>query len=56
MRANSYAVDTAEEGEDGLFKAGCTDCDALVFDVMLPDTPDAPLLEFLRRTMGAVYA
>src|SRR6185295_4823567 len=36
LREEGYAVDTAAEGEDGLFKAESADYDAVVLDVMLP--------------------
>ncbi|MEO6784510.1 MAG: response regulator, partial [Chthoniobacteraceae bacterium] len=36
LREEGYAVDTAEDGEDGLFKAESTNYDAIVLDVMLP--------------------
>jgi len=36
LRREGYAVDTAEDGEDGLYKAQSTDYDAIVLDVMLP--------------------
>src|SRR5262245_65945481 len=49
LREAGYAVDTAEEGEDGLFKAGCTDYDAIVLDVMLPRLDGWQVLERLRK-------
>ncbi len=36
LREEGYAVDTAEDGDDGLFKAQTYDYDAVVLDVMLP--------------------
>ncbi|TDU81105.1 two-component system OmpR family response regulator [Prosthecobacter fusiformis] len=36
LREENYAVDTAEDGEDGLFKARNDGYDAIVLDVMLP--------------------
>lgn len=36
LRDEGYAVDTADNGEDGLFNAESTDYDAIVLDVMLP--------------------
>jgi len=36
LREENYAVDTAEDGEDGLFKAQNESYDAIVLDVMLP--------------------
>jgi two-component system OmpR family response regulator len=36
LREEGYAVDTAANGENGLFKAESYDYDAVVLDVMLP--------------------
>ena len=36
LRKQGYAVDTAADGEEGLYKAKCNDYDAIVMDVMLP--------------------
>ncbi len=36
FRENGYAVDGAEDGETGLFKATEWDYDAVILDVMLP--------------------
>jgi two-component system OmpR family response regulator len=36
LREEGYAVDTANDGEDGLFNAESYDYDAIVLDVMLP--------------------
>ena len=36
LREEGYAVDTADNGDDGLFNAEGTDYDAIVLDVMLP--------------------
>ena len=36
LREEGYAVDTADNGDDGLFNAEGTDYDAMVLDVMLP--------------------
>ena len=36
LRKQGYAVDTAADGEDGLYKAQANDYDAIVLDVMLP--------------------
>lgn len=36
LREENYAVDTAEDGEDGLYKAREGEYDAIVLDVMLP--------------------
>ena len=49
LRAEGYAVDTAEDGIDGLSKARETDYDAILLDVMLPGLDGWELLERLRR-------
>jgi two-component system OmpR family response regulator len=50
LREEGYAVDTAADGEDGLFKAESSDYDALVLDVMLPKMDGWELLQSLRKT------
>src|SRR5262245_55853687 len=49
LREAGYAVDTADAGDDGLFKAESYDYDAIVLDVMLPRLDGWELLERLRR-------
>jgi len=49
LREEGYAVDTAEDGEEGLFKATSWDYDAIVLDVMLPKLDGWSFLEKLRR-------
>jgi len=49
LREEGYAVDTAEDGEDGLFKATTWDYEAIVLDLMLPKLDGSVLLERLRR-------
>jgi len=49
LREEGYAVDLAENGEDGLFKAENYDYDAIVLDVMLPALDGCELLERLRE-------
>src|SRR5258706_15243152 len=49
LRETGYAVDTAENGEDGLYKAESWDYDAIVLDVMLPKLDGWALLHKLRR-------
>src|SRR5438093_6071007 len=49
LREEGYAVDTAEAGDDGLFKAGSYDYDAIVLDVMLPRLDGWEVLERLRK-------
>lgn len=50
LREEGYAVDTSEEGEDGLYKAIHSDYDAIVLDIILPDTTGWDVLERLRKT------
>ena len=49
LREASYSVDTAENGEDGLFKAVTWDYDAIILDVMLPQLDGWSVLAELRR-------
>jgi two-component system OmpR family response regulator len=49
LREEGYAVDTAAQGEDGLFKAESYDYDAVVLDVMLPKLDGWEVLKRLRR-------
>ena len=50
LREEGYAVDTADNGDDGLFNAEGTDYDAIVLDVMLPGLDGWELLKRLRKT------
>ena len=50
FREEGYAVDTAADGEDGLFKAESWDYNALVLDAMLPKLDGWTLLKRLRET------
>jgi two-component system OmpR family response regulator len=50
LREEGYAVDTAEAGDDGLFKAQSYDYDAVVLDIMLPRLNGWQLLKQLRQT------
>ena len=50
LREEGYAVDTANNGEDGLFKAENYDHDAVVLDVMLPKLDGWEILKRLRKT------
>jgi len=36
LREHSYAVDTAQDGESGLYQASINDYDVIVLDVLLP--------------------
>ena len=49
LREAGYAVDTAQTGDDGLYKAESSDYDAIVLDVMLPGLDGWELLKRLRR-------
>lgn len=48
LREEDYAVDTAADGEDGLFMAQETNYDAIVLDVMLPRLNGWDILKRLR--------
>jgi two-component system, OmpR family, response regulator len=50
LREEGYAVDTADNGHDGLFNAEGTDYDAIVLDVMLPGLDGWEILTRLRKT------
>jgi len=49
LREESYAVDTAANGDDGLFKAETYDYDAIVLDIMLPQIDGWEVLTRLRK-------
>ena len=49
LREEGYAVDTADAGDDGLYKAESYDYDAIVLDVMLPRLDGWEILERLRN-------
>jgi len=50
LREEGYAVDTADNGDDGLFNAEGTDYDAIILDVMLPGLDGWEILKRLRKT------
>jgi two-component system OmpR family response regulator len=50
LREEGYAVDTAADGEDGLYKAQSWEYDALVLDIMLPKLDGWELLKRVRQT------
>ena len=49
LREEGYAVDTADAGDEGLYKAENVDYDAVVLDVMLPRMDGWLVLEQLRK-------
>lgn len=49
LREEGYAVDTADHGDDGLYKALNADYDAILLDVMLPRLDGWQILERLRK-------
>lgn len=50
LRDEGYAVDSADNGEDGLFNAENTDYDAVILDVMMPRMDGWDVLKRLRKT------
>jgi len=50
LREEGYAVDTAADGEEGLFSAESNDYDAIVLDVMLPRLNGWEVLARLRKS------
>ena len=50
LREEGYAVDSANNGEDGLFNAESYDYDAIILDVMLPRLDGWGILKRLRKT------
>ena len=50
LREEGYAVDTAADGEEGLYKAQTWEYDALVLDVMLPRLDGWGVLQRLRQS------
>ena len=50
LREEGYAVDTADDGEDGLVKATTAEYDAIILDGMLPRMDGWELLRRLRAT------
>ncbi len=49
LREEGYAVDTADAGDEGLYKAESYDYDAMVLDVMLPRLDGWEVLARLRK-------
>jgi len=50
LREEGYAVDTAADGDDGLYKAESWEYDAIVLDIMLPKLDGWTVLQKLRRS------
>lgn len=50
LREEGYAVDTAPDGEEGLFKAEAWEYDAIVLDLMLPRVDGWQMLARLRKS------
>ena len=50
LRDEGYAVDTAANGDDGLFSAQNTDYDAVILDIMLPKLDGWEILKRLRKS------
>ena len=49
LRRSGYAVDTAEDGDEGLWLAEIHDYDVIVLDIMLPKLDGLSLLQRLRQ-------
>jgi two-component system, OmpR family, response regulator len=49
LREDGYAVDSAADGKDGIYKAETWDYDAIVLDVMLPEMDGWEILYRLRK-------
>ena len=54
LREQSYAVDVAADGEDGLFQASVNDYDAIILDVLLPKRDGYELCRELRTRGNTV--
>ncbi|MCZ6792491.1 MAG: response regulator transcription factor [Planctomycetota bacterium] len=50
LRDEGYAVDVADDGEEGLYKATTWEYDAIVLDIMLPGRNGLSVLGELRRS------
>ncbi|MEM1294815.1 MAG: response regulator transcription factor [Verrucomicrobiota bacterium] len=50
LRGEGYAVDTADNGDDGLMKALDTDYDTIILDVLMPGLDGWQVLEGLRKS------
>ncbi len=49
LERTGYAVDTASDGEEGLWMAGCAAYDAVILDIMLPKLDGLTLLRRMRE-------
>src|SRR5688572_27392363 len=49
LQDEGYAVDVAEDGEEGLYKATAWDYDVVVLDIMLPRKNGWDVLRGIRR-------
>lgn len=49
LREENYAVDTADDGEEGFYKAESWDYDAMILDIMLPKLDGWEILQRLRK-------
>lgn len=49
LREESYAVDTASDGEEGLFKAESSEYNVIILDVMMPGIDGWQVLDQLRK-------
>ena len=49
LRENSYAVDVANDGEDGLYQTSINDYDLIILDVMLPKIDGFAVCRELRK-------
>ncbi|MDR0994010.1 MAG: response regulator transcription factor [Verrucomicrobiota bacterium] len=50
LKEEGYAVDTAKDGDDGLYKAQFTNYDVIILDIMLPGIDGWEVLNKLRKT------
>ena len=54
LERTGYAVDTASDGEEGLWMAGCAAYDAVILDIMLPGRDGLSILRGLRERRMSV--
>lgn len=53
LRESAYAVDTAMDGEDALYRASINDYDVIILDVMLPRTDGFAVCSEIRKSGSA---